>query len=77
MSKWLHILIPRWETDTVVLQEKENELHIVCSYEDIEPGEIFDGMCELKTFTCLTGHSLLEKPSTCDRLNQRWKHEHG
>lgn len=51
MNKWLRLLIPRWETDTVVLQEKENRLHIVCSYEDIEPGEVFDGMCELKTFT--------------------------
>lgn len=53
MKKLLRILLPRWEIDTVVLQEKGNKLHIVCSYEDIEPGEIFDGMCELKTFTWL------------------------
>jgi hypothetical protein len=32
-------------TDAVVLQAKGNELHSVCSYEDIEPGEMFDGMC--------------------------------
>lgn len=51
MKKWLRILIPRWETDTVVLQEQDNELHIVCSYDDIDPSEMFDGMCELKTFT--------------------------
>ncbi|WP_259282895.1 hypothetical protein [Enterobacter roggenkampii] len=51
MKKWLRLLLPRWETDTVVLQEKGNELHIVCSYDDIYPGEMFDGMCELKTFT--------------------------
>ena len=53
MKKWLRILIPRWETDTVVLQAQGNELNIVCSYEDIDPGEMFDGMCELKTFTWL------------------------
>lgn len=53
MNKWLSILIPQWKTDTVVLQERENEYHIVCSYDDIEPGELFDGMCELKTFTWL------------------------
>ena len=28
-----------------------DELHIVCSYADIDPGEVFDGMCELKIFT--------------------------
>jgi hypothetical protein len=28
-------------------------MEIVCSYSDIEPGEWFDGMCELKTFTWL------------------------
>lgn len=53
MKKWLSIFIPRWGTDTVVLQEKEGELHIVCSYIDIDPGEVFAGMCELKTFTWL------------------------
>lgn len=53
MIKWLVLLIPHWETDTVVLQEKGDELHIVCSYSDIKPGEVFDGMCELKTFTWL------------------------
>lgn len=53
MKKWLSLLIPRWETDTVVLQVRGDELHIVCSYEDIYPGEMFDGMCELKTFTWL------------------------
>ncbi|CZZ85229.1 Uncharacterised protein [Enterobacter hormaechei] len=53
MKKWLSLLIPRWETDTVVLQVRGDELHIVCSYEDIDPGEMFDGMCELKTFTWL------------------------
>lgn len=53
MKKWLRILIPRWETDTVVLQERDGVLHIVCSYEDIEHGEMFDGMCELQTFTWL------------------------
>ncbi len=29
MIKWLVLLIPHWETDTVVLQEKGDELHIV------------------------------------------------
>lgn len=53
MKKWLSLLIPRWETDTVVLQARGDELHIVCSYEDIDPGEMYDGMCELKTFTWL------------------------
>ena len=53
MKKWLSLLIPRWETDTVVLQVSGEELHIVCSYEDIDHGEMFDGMCELKTFTWL------------------------
>ena len=53
MKKWLRIFLPRWEIDTVVLQEKDGVLHIVCSYEDIEPSEMFDGMCELKTFTWL------------------------
>lgn len=53
MKKWLSILIPRWETDTVVLQENGEQLQIVCSYIDIQPGEVFDGMCELKTFTWL------------------------
>lgn len=53
MIKWLVLLIPHWETDTVVLQEKGDELHIVCSYSDIKPGEVFDGMCELNTFTWL------------------------
>ncbi|CAM7092199.1 hypothetical protein [Enterobacter roggenkampii] len=53
MKKWLSLLIPRWETDTVVLQVSGEELHIVCSYEDIDPGEMFDGMCELKIFTWL------------------------
>ncbi|ARZ77218.1 hypothetical protein EYC94_18020 [Enterobacter hormaechei] len=53
MKKWLSLLIPRFETDTVVLQARGDELHIVCSYENIGPGEMFDGMCELKTFTWL------------------------
>lgn len=53
MKKWLSLLIPRWEKDTVVLQARGDELHIVCSYEDIAPGEMFDAMCELKTFTWL------------------------
>jgi len=51
MTKWLRILLPHWETDTVVLQAEGDELHIVCSYADIDPGEVFDGMCELKIFT--------------------------
>ena len=53
MKKWLSLLIPHWETDTVVLQARGDVLHIVCSYEDIDPGEMFDGMRELKTFTWL------------------------
>lgn len=51
MTKWLRILLPHWETDTVVLQAEGDELHIFCSYADIDPGEVFDGMCELKIFT--------------------------
>ncbi|HCL6722987.1 TPA: hypothetical protein N2Q78_004578 [Citrobacter freundii] len=51
MKKWLRILLPHWETDTVVLQAEGNELHIVCSYADVESGELFDGMCELRIFT--------------------------
>lgn len=62
MKKWLSFLIPRWETDTVVLQARGNELHIVCSYEYIEPGEMFDGMCELKTFTWLNWSFPFEEP---------------
>lgn len=53
MIKWLVLLIPHWETDTVVLLEKGGQVHIVCSYTDIKPGEVFDGMYELKTFTWL------------------------
>lgn len=53
MRKWLRILLPHWETDTVVLQAIGDELHIVCSYHDVDPGEVFDGMCELKIFTWL------------------------
>lgn len=71
MIKWLVLLFPHWETDTVVLQEKGDELHIVCSYSDIKPGEVFDGMCELKTFTCLTGLSHTVSLSTSAHLNQR------
>ncbi|EAP3436599.1 hypothetical protein GTE18_004133 [Salmonella enterica subsp. enterica] len=53
MKKLISLLIPRWEMDTVALQETERGLEIVCSYSDIEPGEWFDDMCELKTFTWL------------------------
>ncbi|EPP0959098.1 hypothetical protein ACULX3_001712 [Cronobacter turicensis] len=53
MKKLLMLLIPRWETDTVALEETPDGLAIVCSYFHIRPGEVFDAMCELKTFTWL------------------------
>lgn len=35
MKKLISLLIPRWEMDTVALQETERGLEIVCSYSDI------------------------------------------
>ncbi|MCN7217701.1 hypothetical protein MLZ39_09795 [Escherichia coli] len=51
MISLLKFLIPRWELDTVALEETKDGLEIVCSYQDIDPGEVFDAMCELKIFT--------------------------
>ncbi len=70
MIKWLVLLIPHWETDTVVLQEKGDELHIVCSYSDIKPGECSTGCVNLKPSHGLTGLSHTVSLSTSAHLNQ-------
>ena len=53
MNNFIASLIPRWRIDTVALRETEFSYEIVCILDDVEPGEVFDAICDFRVFTWL------------------------
>ena len=43
--------IPRFIEEWVMLEERSDGYHPVCSYLDIQEGETFDAMCKAKSIT--------------------------
>jgi len=57
MIKFLYaiidLLIPRFITEDVALEEIDGVLEIVCSMAAISEGEVFDGVVSIRSFTWL------------------------
>lgn len=51
LSFLFEFLVPRFIEEWVMLEEKPDSYHPVCSYLDIQEGETFDAMCKAKSIT--------------------------
>ncbi|BBQ26452.1 hypothetical protein [Aeromonas sp. WP2-W18-CRE-05] len=49
----LDLLVQRFITEDVALELLEDGCHPVCSMEDVRPGEEFDGIVAMRSFTWL------------------------
>ncbi|WP_273761552.1 hypothetical protein [Aeromonas hydrophila] len=53
MKYLMDLLVPRFITEDVALELLEDGYHPVCSMDDVRPGERFDGIVAMRSFTWL------------------------
>lgn len=47
----LDLLVPRFITEDVALEQLDDGYHPVCCMDDVRPGERFDGIVAMRSFT--------------------------
>lgn len=64
LKQALIALVPRFVTEDVALELSDDGYHPVCSMEFVEPGERFDGVITVRSFTwfgvCCFGKAMSE-----------------
>ncbi|MGE1781509.1 hypothetical protein ACMFF8_10245 [Escherichia coli] len=53
MKELFLAFVPRFINDQIALTDNGEQYEIACSMVDVNPGERYDAMCDLKIFTWL------------------------
>lgn len=68
MKELFLAFVPRFINDQIALTDNGEQYEIACSMVDVNPGERYDAMCDLKIFTGWVGPFRVENQQIFARL---------